>query len=153
MLKDAQCLGKRPVVSASKGASEKTMFTTNNTTFPPCILHMCVCVFMAFGTQKLPASYNALLKDTMKAANNWWHSTDEEASPDGQEAHRLFAACETVAAILGISGSAADAAVRNVGDILRKLYHSSPPEDGLEDRTELAACAFQRNCELVGSHR
>ena len=48
--------------------------------------------------------------------------------------------------MLSIHRSAADEAVRQLGEVLRQLYHSGPPVDGLEDRVELAARNFQLHC-------
>ena len=53
---------------------------------------------------------------------------------------------DTVAHELRIHRSAADEAVRQLGEVLRELYHSRPPVDSLEDRVELAARNFQLHC-------
>ena len=51
-----------------------------------------------------------------------------------------------MAHVLSIHRSAADEAVRPLREVLRSLYHSEPPVDGLEDRVELAARNFQLHC-------
>ena len=48
--------------------------------------------------------------------------------------------------MLSIQRSAADEAVRQLGEVLREMYHSGPPVDGCEDRVELAARNFQLHC-------
>ena len=48
--------------------------------------------------------------------------------------------------MLSIHRSAADEAVRQVGEVLRELSHSGPPVDGLEDQVELAVRNFQLHC-------
>ena len=94
----------------------------------------------------LPNDRVRLLKATFKAANIRWRGLHKESAPDGQEVQRLLCAWDTVAHVLSIHRSAADEAVRQLGEVLRELYHSGPPVDGLEDQVELAARNFQLHC-------
>ena len=128
------------------------MFETDRSSFFPCILHiMMICgrLILSF-TRKvaldLPNDRVWLLKATFKAANIRWRGLHKESAPDGQEVQRLLCACNTVEHLLSIRRSAADEAVRQLGEVLRELYHSGPPVDGLEDRVELASRNFQLHC-------
>ena len=129
---DAQRRGKLPVVQAGRGVKYEPMFDTDRSSFFPCILH----IMMICG--KLILSF--------KAANIRWRGLHKESAPDGQEVQRLLCAWDTVAHVLSIHRSAADEAVRQLREVLRQLYHSGPPVDGLEDRVELAARNFQLHC-------
>ena len=128
------------------------MFDTDRSPFFPCILHiMMICgkLILSF-TRKvaldLPNNRVRLLKATFKAAIIRWRELHKESAPDGQEVQRLLCAWDTVAHVLSIHRSAADEAVQQVGEVLRELYHSGPPVDGVEDEVELAARNFQLHC-------
>ena len=146
---DAQCRGKLPVVQAGKGVKYEPVFDTHRSSIFPCILHiMMICGKLTLSlTRKdalhLPNDRVRLLKATFKAANIRWRGLHKESAPDGQEVQRLLCACDTVAHVLSIHRSAADEAVRQLGELLLEVHHSAPPVDGLEDRVELAARNFQ----------
>ena len=114
--------------------------------FLPCILHiMMICGKLILSiTRKvaldLPNDGVRLLKATFKAANIRWGGLHKESAPDGQEVQRLLCAWDTVAHVLSIHRSAADEAVRQLGEVLREVYH------GLEDQVELAARNFRLHC-------
>ena len=149
---DAQCRGKLPVVQAGKGVKYEPMFDTDRSSFFPCILHiMMICgkLILSFTSKVALDSPNdrvRLLKATFKAAYIRWRGLQKESAPDGQEVQRLLSTWDTVAHVLSLHRSAADEAVRQLGEVLRELYHSGPPVDGLEDRVELAARNFQLHC-------
>ena len=145
---DAQCRGKLPVVQAGKGVKYEPMFDTDRSSFFRCILHiMMICgkLILSF-TRKvaldLPNDRMRLLKATFKAANIRLRGLHKESAPDGQEVQRLLCAWDTVAHVLSIHRPAADEAVRQLGEVLRELYHSGPPVDGLEDWVEIAEFKF-----------
>ena len=72
----------------------------------------------------LPNDRVRLLKPTFKAANircRGWH---KESAADGQEVQRLLCAWDTVGHVLSIHTSEVDEAVRQLGEVLRQLYHS-----------------------------
>ena len=94
----------------------------------------------------VPSDRMRLLESTFKAANIRWRGLHKESAPDGQEVQRLLCASDTLANVLSIHRSAADEAVRQLGEVLRVLYYSRPPVDGSEERVELAARNFQLHC-------
>ena len=149
---DAQCRGKLPFVQAGKGVNYEPMFDTERSSFFPCILHiMMICGKLILSlTRKvaldLPNDRVRLPKATFKAANIRWRGLHKEYAPDGQEVKRLLCAWDAVAHVLRIHRSAADEAVRQLGEVLRELYHSGAPVDGFEHRVELAARNFQLHC-------
>ena len=149
---DAQGRGKLPVVQAGKRVRYEPMFDTDRSSFFPCILHiMIICgkLVLSF-TRKvaldLPNDRVRLLRASFKAANIRWRGLHKDSAPDGQEVQCLLFAWDTVAHVLSIHRSAADEAVRQLGEVLRQLYHSGPPVDRLEDQVELAARNFQLHC-------
>ena len=149
---DAQCRGKLPVVQAGKGVKYEPMFDTDRSSFFPCIPHIMmmrgklILSFTRGVALDLPNDRVRLLKRTFKAANIRWRGLHKESAPDGQDVQRLLCAWDTVAHVLSIHRSAADEAVRQLGEVPREPYHSGPPVDGLEDRVELAARNFQLHC-------
>ena len=149
---DAQCRGKLPVVQAGKEVKYEPMFDTVRSSFFPCILHiMMICgkLILSF-TRKValdfPNDRMRLLKATFKAGNIRWRGLHKESAPDGHEVQHLLCAWDTVVNVMSIHRSAADEAVRQLGEVLRELYHSGRPVDGLEDRVEPAARNFQLHC-------
>ena len=147
---DAQCRGKLPVVQAGKEVKYEPMFDTDRSSVFPCILHiMMICgrLILSFTRSvalDVPNDRVRLLKAGFKAANIRWRGLHKESAPDGQEVQ--ICAWDTVAHVLSIHRSAADQAVRQLGEVPRELYHSGPPVDGLEDRVELGAGNFQLHC-------
>ena len=100
------------------------MFDTDRASFFPCILHiMMICgkLILSF-TRKialdLPKDRVRLLEATFKAANIRWRGLHRESAPDGQDTQRLLCAWHTVANVLSIHRSAADEAVRQLGEVL-----------------------------------